>query len=135
MAITNISPDLDGFHLKPLSLTPDAAASVLNVIPPRALIVRLGANVNDTNDFVVLPSLLDVPEGHQVTIIAGAVGCEVRTPATLNQEINSEDCDETKEYILAATQIHRFTKIDSTIGWMGQGFTAIGAVVTAVVPD
>lgn len=37
--------------------------------------------------------------------------------------------------ILTATQIHRFTKIDNTIGWMGQGFTAIGAVATAVVPD
>jgi len=135
MSITNISPDLDGFHLKPLSLTPDSAESVLNVIPPRALIVRLAANVTGANDFVVLPSLLDVPNGHQVTIIAGAVGCEVRTPATLVQEINSENCDGTKEYILAATQIHRFTKIDSTIGWMGQGFTAIGAVATAIVPD
>jgi hypothetical protein len=45
------------------------------------------------------------------------------------------DCDGTKEYILAATQIHRFTKIDDTIGWMGQGFTAIGAVAAAIVPD
>ena len=51
------------------------------------------------------------------------------------EEINSEDCDGTKEYLLTATQIHRFTKIDNTIGWVGQGFTAIGAVATAVVPD
>ena len=53
-----------------------------------------------------------------------------------DEEINSENSDGTKEYAIASGgQIHNFTKIDNTIGWMGQGFTAIGAVVTAVVPD
>jgi len=33
------------------------------------------------------------------------------------------------------TQIHRFVKIDNTIGWMAHGYSALGAVVTAVVPD
>lgn len=118
------------------SLTPDDAEGVgVNVITPGVTSVRLAANVNDANDFVVLPALADVPAGHCITIVAGAVGCEVRTPATSAEEINSEDCDGTKEYALPATQIHRFTKIDDTIGWMGQGFTAIGAVVAAVVPD
>ncbi|MCK4501359.1 hypothetical protein KAU11_12735, partial [Candidatus Babeliales bacterium] len=98
-------------------------------------LVRLGANVNGVTDFVTLPSLADVPNGEEITIIAGAANCEVRTPAASAEEINSEDCDGTKEYLLTATEIHRFTKIDNTIGWMGQGFTAIGAVATAVVPD
>lgn len=117
-------------------LTPDdAEGEDINVIKPGVQNVRLGANVNGVNDFVVLPSLADVPDGFCVTIVAGAANCEVRTPATSAEEINSEDCDGTKEYLLTATQVHRFTKIDNTIGWMGQGFTAIGAVVTAVVPD
>lgn len=137
MSVTNISPDLDGFHLKSITLTPTNAAGtgVLNSIPPRALVVRLGANVNGVTDFVVLPALSSVPNGHRIQITAGAANCEVRTPAASNEEINSEDCDGTKEYLLTATQIHYFTKIDSTIGWMGNGMTAIGAVVTAVIPD
>lgn len=118
------------------ALTPDDSEGAdINVIKPGVQNVRLGANVNGVNDFVVLPALSSVPNGHCVTIIAGAANCEVRTPADSAEEINSEDCDGTKEYLLTATQIHRFTKIDNTIGWMGQGWTAIGAVVTAVVPD
>lgn len=119
-----------------LTLTPTAADTAgVNVIPAGVKQVRLGANVTDVNDFVVLPSLASVPNGHEITIIAGAANCEVRTPATSAEEINSEDCDGTKEYLLTATQIHKFIKIDSTIGWMGHGYSAIGAVVTAVVPD
>jgi len=118
-----------------VTLTPDDSESALNVIPAGVREVRLGANVNGANDFVVLPSLASVPNGFEITITAGAVGCEVRTPASSTEEINSENCDGTKEYILAATQIHRFRKIDNTIGWMGSGYTAIGAVATAIVPD
>ena len=98
MSVTNISPDLDGFHLKPLTLTPTTAAAtgVLNTIDPYSKVVRLGANVTDANDIVVLPSLASVPNGHKITIIAGAANCELRTPAASAEEINSEDCDGTK---------------------------------------
>ena len=97
--------------------------------------VKVGANANDVDDFIVLPAVATVPSGHKITVIAGAANCEVRTPASSGEEINSEDCDGTKEYLLTATQIHTFTKIDNTIGWMGEGRTAIGAYATAVVPD
>lgn len=136
MAIANgTNPHLEGLTLKAVQLAPDAAGSVTNSIAPSVRSVALLANVNGVTDFVVLPALSSVPEGHEITIIAGAANCEVRTPAASAEEINSEDCDGTKEYLLTATEIHRFTKIDNTIGWMGQGFTAIGAVATAVVPD
>jgi len=128
-------PLFDAVQVKAVSLTPDSAESAVNLIEPGVTSVRLGANVNGVTDFVTLPSLASVEDGHVVTIVAGAANCEVRTPAGSNEEINSEDCDGTKEYLLTATQVHRFTKIDNTIGWMGQGFTAIGAVATAVVPD
>lgn len=127
--------EFDGLLLTAQTISPAATESPANCIVPGVVSVRLAANVNDADDFVVLPPLASVPTGHTITIVAGAVGCEVRTPASSAEEINSEDCDGTKEYILAATQIHRFTKIDNTIGWMGQGFTAIGAVATAIVPD
>ncbi len=128
-------PLFDAVQVRAVSLTPDSAESAVNIIEAGVTSVRLGANVNGAADFTVLPSLASVEDGHVVTIVAGAANSEVRTPATSGEEINSEDCDGTKEYLLTATQIHRFTKIDNTIGWMGQGFTAIGAVATAVVPD
>jgi len=130
-----VNPTFNSLRVNSATMTPDDSESSLNMIAPGAISIRLAANVNGATDFIVLPSLASVPTGHIVTIVAGAVGCEVRTPADSDEEINSENCDGTKEYILAATQIHRFTKIDNTIGWMGQGFTAIGAVATAIVPD
>ena len=128
-------PLFEAVQVKAFSLTPDDSESALNIIEAGVTSVRLGANVNGVTDFVTLPSLASVEDGHVVTIVAGAANCEVRTPAGSDEEINSENSDGTKEYLLTATQIHRFTKIDNTIGWMGQGFTAIGAVATAVVPD
>ena len=128
-------PLFDAVQVRAVSLTPTAADSAVNIIEAGVTSVRLGANVNGVTDFVTLPSLASVEDGHVVTIVAGAANCEVRTPAGSDEEINSENCDGTKEYLLTATQVHRFTKIDNTIGWMGQGFTAIGAVATAVVPD
>jgi len=136
MAVANgINPHFEGLTLKSLTLTPAAAASVLNSIPPTVRVVRLGANVNDVNDFTVLPPVASVPTGHTITIIAGAANSELRTPATSNEEINSEDCDGTKEALLTAGNIYTVTKIDNTIGWMLEGRTAIGAFQTAIIPD
>lgn len=118
------------------TVTADDSESSLNKILPSVTSVVVGGVTNDANDFVVLPALASVPNGHEITIIGSAgANFEVRTPASSNEEINSEDCDGTKEYLFTNTQIHRFVKINNTIGWMGQGYTAIGAVVTAVVPD
>lgn len=133
--VSGSRPTFDALSVNAVTLSPTAAQGTGNTVPPGVTSVRLAANVNGATDFVVLPSLASVPTGHVVTIVAGAVGCEVRTPASSTEEINSENCDGTKEYILAATQIHRFTKIDDTIGWVGAGYTAIGAVATAIIPD
>lgn len=119
------------------TLTPDDSEGAgVNVIDPAVTQVAVGANVNDVNDFLVLPALADVPVGHTITVCSNAAGHEVRTPASSNEKINNQDCDGTKEYAIAAgSQVHIFRKISNSVGWMGQGFTAIGAVVTAVVPD
>jgi hypothetical protein len=120
-----------------VTLTPDDADGAgVNMIPAGVSMVSVGANVNGVNDWITLPSLASVPNGFTITVVSNAAGHEVRTPAASAEEINSEDCDGTKKYAIAAgSQVHKFTKISNTIGWMGQGFTAIGAVVTAVVPD
>ena len=114
----------------------DDSESALNTILPGSTTVYVDDQTNDADDFIVLPALASVPVGWRITVIGQAGGnFEVRTPADSDEEINSENCDGTKEYAFVNTTIHNFTKINDTIGWMGQGFTAIGAVVTAVVPD
>lgn len=136
MSIVNGAfPKVQGINFEAVTISPAATQTLANSIAPGVKSVRLGANVNDVNDFTVLPSLASVEDGHEITIIAGAANSEVRTPASSAEEINSEDCDGTKEYLLTATQIHKFVKIDNTIGWMGYGYTAIGAAAVAVVPD
>lgn len=129
------NPNFDTMTLNAVYLTPDDAEGTVNTIPAGAKVVRLGANVNGVSDFTVLPGLASVPDGHQITIIAGAANSELRTPAGSGEEINSEDSDGTKEALLTATNIHFLTKIDNTVGWMLEARTAIGAYVTAIVPD
>lgn len=136
MAIVNGAyPTVKGINLEAVTIAPTSAQGLSNSIAPGVTSVRLAANVNGVTDFTVLPSLASVEDGHRITIIAGAADSEVRTPASSGEKINNVDSDGTQEYLLTATQIHYFTKIDNTIGWMGNGYTAIGAVTTAVVPD
>ena len=132
-------PILKGAGFTPYEvIADDATPSVagINVIPPLTKVVKVTGVVNDANDWIVLPSLASCPDGHQITILCSAgANFEVRTPASSAEEINSEDCDGTKEYLATDTQILYMTKINNTIGWMGNAYTAIGAVATAVVPD
>jgi hypothetical protein len=121
--------------LEAVTILPNSAQGSGTSIPSGARVARLGANVNGVNDFTVLPSLATVPSGHTITIIAGAANSELRTPSSSAEEINSEDCDGTKEALLTATNIYTVTKIDDTIGWMLEGRTAIGAYETAIIPD
>jgi hypothetical protein len=118
------------------TVTPAAAEAAGNTILATSNFVAVAANTTDVNDFVVLPSLADVAVGHTVTVVGNAAGFEVRTPASSNEKINNQDADGTKEYAVASgTGVHRFTKISDSVGWMGQGVTALGAAITAVVPD
>jgi hypothetical protein len=136
MAVSNgLNPTFDGLFTRAVTLTPAATPSSVNTIPAGVHNVRLAANVNDVNDFTVLPSLASVPNGFEITIIAGAANSELRTPAASAEEINSEDCDGTKEALLTATNVYKVIKNDNTIGWTLIGFTAIGAYQAAIVPD
>ncbi len=129
-------PSLDGVGYSPVLLIAAAAQGAGNSIPPLTKVAKVTGVATNADDFIVLPSLASCPDGHQITILCSAgSNFEVRTPATSAEEINSEDCDGTKEYLATDTQILYMTKINNTIGWMGNAYTAIGAVATAVVPD
>ena len=129
-----LNPDFEGINFTPQQVTPDAVSG--GVISPGVKSVVVNAVTNDANDWIVLPSLADVRDGHEITILCSAGGnFEMRTPATSAEEINSEDCDGTKEYLMTDTEVVKVVKINDTIGWMAHGYSALGAVVTAVVPD
>jgi hypothetical protein len=90
----------------------------------------------DANDFVVLPSLADVEDGHVINILcAGSSNFELRTPASSNEKINNVDADGTNEYLCTDTDTVRIWKVSNTQGWVAQSITNLGAVRTAVVPD
>lgn len=117
-------------------VTAEATVVAGNTILPGSNAVVVTAVTGDANSYVVLPSLSAVPDGWAVRIIGEAdSNFEVRTPASSNEEINSEDCDGTKEYLFTKLQIHTFIKFNDTIGWVAHGVTALGAAVTPVVPD
>lgn len=136
MSVTNTSPSLRGVEFSPVVLTAAAVNTSANAIPPKAKSVVVSAVANDANDWVVLPPLATVQNGHEITIVNSAgSNFELRTPASSNEEINSEDCDGTKELLMTDTQIVKVIKINNTIGWMAHAYTALGAVSAAVVPD
>lgn len=112
------------------------AVSGQNVIPAGAVSVKCVGVTNDANDWIELPSLAKVQDGHRIVLLCSAgANFEMRTPASSAEKINNEDCDGTKEYLCTDTQVVEIVKINNTVGWMAHGYSAIGAVVTAVVPD
>lgn len=130
------TPRLAGVEYTPEIKIAAATNTLGNSISPLAKSVVVTGVTNDANDWVVLPPLNSCPNGHEITLVCSAgANFELRTPTSSAEEINSEDCDGTKEYLCTDTQIVKIVKINNTIGWMAHGYSAIGAVVTAVVPD
>ena len=98
--------------------------------------VSVLAVTNDTADFITLPSLASVPEGHEITIVCSAgTAFELRTPAGSTEKINNVDSDGPEEYVCTNGAILHVTKISNTTGWEANSFTAVGAIIGAVVPD
>lgn len=124
-----------GDYSQSQSVVGAAAQGVTNTILPSSTLVSV-TGTNNADGFVVLPALASVPNGHRITVLGSAASnFEVRTPATSTGLINNVNSDGTAEYLFLNTQVHYFTKISNTVGWMANGYTAIGAVATAVIPD
>ncbi len=131
-------PVYDGVWFRPHVVTPDDATPAVvgqNAIPPTIKVVEVGAVTNDANDWITLPALSTVPNGHEITILCNAGGSfELRTPALSGEKINTVDSDGTQEYQCTDTEVIKVIKVSDTDGWMAHGYTALGAVATAVVP-
>ena len=144
MATSNNSPVLDGVWFRPYILqarndnvgaTTDSS-SVGNSIPPTAKVAYVDTVETNADDWITLPSLADVPNGHEILVLAQAgSNFEMRTPASSNEKINAVDSDGTQEYLVTDTDIVRVIKVDNTAGWVAQSLTNLGAVRAAVVPD
>ena len=134
---TSENPVLDGVWFRPLVVTADdAEVSGLNTTAPTVKTVEVTGVTNNADDFIVLPKLANVANGHEITILANASSdFEVRTPSGDNEKINNVDSDGTNEYLMTDGQVHRFVKVSNSQGWIAYGFTNLGAVATAVVPD
>ena len=124
-----------GFQTTAHTVTPDAVSSAAATILPNTRNVTLAANVNDANDWFVLPAIASVPMGHTIVIVTNAAAnCEMRTPASSTTTINAQNSDGTKEYLCTGGDVVVVTKNLST-GWIGTSYTSLGAVRAAVVPD
>jgi len=140
MAATNTdSPVLDGIWFRPALVKPDDATPVtigINSIPAGAKVAVVSAVTNNANDWITLPAVAEVPNGHEIIILCSAGGnFELRTPASSDTKINDVDSDGTQEYLCTDKDIVRVVKVSNTQGWIAQSLDYLGAVRTAVVPD
>ena len=128
------NPTVDGIWFRPRVINPDAVSGA--TVPYNCKSVDVQTVVNDANDWIGLPTLADVPNGHVITICCNAgTNFEMRTPSASNEKINNVDADGTQEYLCTDTDVIRVVKMSSTAGWMGYSYTRLGAVRAAVIPD
>ena len=137
MALSSATnPVLDGVRVAVSNVVADDSASYLNQIYAPCQSVNVIGITNSENDYVILPLIADVPIGHEIIINnVASSDFQLRTPASSGTKINNVDCDGTGSYPMTNTQILKVIKISNTVGWMAHGYTAIGAVATAVVPE
>lgn len=145
MANNNNSPVLDGIWFRPYLLEADTTnrganldpnATKGNSIPATAKVAEVKSVKTNTSDWITLPSLADVPNGHEITILCNAASnFLMRTPTSSNEKINNVDADDSAAYLCTDTDIIRAFKINNTVGWIIQSLTNLGAVRTAVVPS
>lgn len=138
----NAKLEAEDFRLD--SLTADDADGALNTIPNGAIKVVVGAVTNDANDWILLPSLANVPIGHKIILICNAgSNFELRTPAASNQLINGVDCDGgSDEFQCYDEFVYEIVKVSDTDGWYAKPFdqklsqeltAAANGVFTAVI--
>jgi len=131
-----LNPVFETVYSTAQSITADDSASSLNTIQAGKDKVVVAGVTNDANDFIVLPSLASVPDGHTIKVLNNAgSNFELRTPATSGEKINTVDSDGTQEYLCVDAEVVVLTKVSGTDGWSAYDIPALGGVGTATVPD
>ena len=98
--------------------------------------VNVSGVTTNANDWITLPSLNTVPDGHVIRVLCNAgANFEMRTPASSGEKINAVDSDGTQEYLCTDEENIVITKISNSIGWEAHAYSKLGADVGEVVPD
>jgi hypothetical protein len=118
------------------ALTPNNDSGAASTISEGVTAVDVGAVTTDANDWIVLPTVANVPVGHQIRIACNAgTNFELRTPAASGEKINTVDSDGTQEYLCVDAEVVVVTKVSDTDGWAAYDIPALGGVGTATIPD
>lgn len=90
----------------------------------------------DADDWIVLPPLADVENGHTITICNNAgSNFELRTPAASNEKINTVDSDGDQEYLMTDTEVVLLVKVSDTDGWVAVDLPNDGGTGTKHAPN
>jgi len=118
------------------SVTPNSGSEAASLVNRWTRVVTVAAVTNAATDFIVLPSITGVPIGHQIRVCSNAGGAyEIRTPASSTTEINGTNSDGTNEYLAVDTEVHVFTKVTDSDGWVAYDIPAAGGIGAATTPD
>jgi hypothetical protein len=112
-----------------VSVTATADGLTTGLIPDYADYVTVTSA--NADHIVTLPAPV---VGKVIRGYVGANGCEIRTVASSNVNINGQDSDGTKEAAIPATTLFELTCVAST-DWILTAADELGAVITAIVPD
>lgn len=122
---------VDGFN-GGAAIVAAADGSTKSRVPLDAAYVQVTAYTTNTDDYIVLP--VGVKPGHTIKGWS-VVAHEMRTEADSDIEINSENCDGTKEAAIPATTLWEVVYVNDTIGWILRAWDELAAPITAIVPD
>lgn len=81
---------------------------------------------------VTLPAITSATIGQTIDVFIGANGCEILTPATSGNTINTVDSDGTNQLDMAANSLVHFIQVSAT-GWFAYNHAA--TTITVVAPD
>lgn len=126
-----------GLWIEPVQLTAAASdTNGTNVVPGMCQVAEVTSNGGAVTNYVVLPALSSVPNGHEIKVLANAgAAFEIRTPAASGEKINTVDSDGTQEYLAVDAEVHRFIKVSNTDGWTAIDHPALGGAGAATIPD
>lgn len=94
----------------------------------------IATNGGSADNIITLPLATSETRGRRIAIYASGGNVELRTPASSNQTINNVDSDGSQEALLTSGNFYYAIQTLDT-GWILTGYTNLGAVQTAIVPD
>jgi len=119
---------LQALRIASTAVTATTGGGTTGLIPATSSFVTVTSDSADKQ--ISLPA---VSIGHKLTILVGATGCELIS-AVAAHKVNDVTVGATNEAALTATNMYE-CKYVATNTWVVVGYTKLGAVQAALVPD